>query len=140
MRKPDGHDGRVRQSEGGALVAEVRGGRVEGSLWSEGSLLSIASHGSVLSIGSVGSALSVGSVGSVGSVFSTGSAMAAGSLMSWWSLGSVMSAQSVGGLMDYKYSTAQRPVVRAAVLGGCAAATVAAALLATHAGPQPRRQ
>jgi hypothetical protein len=91
----------------------------------------------VLSIGSVGSALSVGSVGSVGSVFSTGSAMAGGSLMSWWSLGSVMSAQSVGGLMDYKYSTARRPVVRAAVLGGCAAATVVAALLANARWPAP---
>ncbi len=86
------------------------------SLWSEGSLLSVASQGSVLSIGSVGSALSVGSVGSVGSVFSTGSAMAACSLMS-------------------RGSAARRPVVRAAVLGGCAAATVAAALLASGRVP-----
>jgi hypothetical protein len=68
-------------------------------------------------------------------VFSTSSAMAAGSLMSWWSFGSVMGARSVGGVMDYRGSPAGRPAVRAAALGGCAAATVAAALLA--AGRRP---
>jgi hypothetical protein len=114
---------------------EVCSGRVKWSLWSEGSLLSIASQGSLLSIGSVGSALSIGSVGSVGSAFSVGSAMAAGSLMSWWSLGSVMSARSVGGVMGYRGSGARRQVVRAAVLGGCVGATVAAALRASSSGP-----
>jgi len=131
----DGHHWRTSPPDGGALSRRCAVVESKWSLWSEGSLLSIASQGSVLSIGSVGSALSIGSVGSVGSAFSIGSAMAACSLMSWWSLGSVMSARGVGGVMGYRGSGARRPVVRAAVLGGCAAATVGAALLASASGP-----
>ncbi|MGB7982741.1 MAG: hypothetical protein WCF36_18325 [Candidatus Nanopelagicales bacterium] len=46
-----------------------------------------------------------------------------------------MSARRAGGLMGYRGSAAGRPVVMAAVLRGCAAATVAAALLAAGRGP-----
>src|SRR5579872_770769 len=59
-----------------------RGARSRWSLWSEGSMLSIASKNSFMSIGSIGSAFSVGSVGSFLSAFSIGSAGSVLSLLS----------------------------------------------------------
>lgn len=98
-------------------------------------MLSIASQGSVLSIGSVGSALSIGSVNSAGSAFCIGSSASIGSLMSWLSVGSVMSANGRGTLMGHRSSTSS-PAMLAALVGGCAAATVAVSL---HLGGIPGR-
>ena len=101
------------------------------SLWSEGSMLSIGSQGSVLSIGSVGSALSIGSVNSAGSAFCIGSSASVGSLMSWLSVGSVMSAGGRGSFMGHR-SSMRSPAMLAALVGGCAAATIVVSRVVGH--------
>jgi hypothetical protein len=96
------------------------------SLWSDGSILSIASRGSILSVGSVGSCLSVASVGS---------AVSAASLLS---------AGSVLAVMSFR---ARRAVLRAGD-GGSASSTALPSLAAIFShrrrgseptGPMARR-
>jgi len=101
-------DGKTRRL---SRIPRVRGVSSPRSLWSSGSLLSIASEGSILSIGSVGSVLSIGSIGSACSVLSIGSAGSAASVLSFASKRSLLSAGSVDSVHGAPMGPRQRRAV-----------------------------
>ena len=105
-----------RETSGGGLHTRQLSFAIMTSLWSTGSILSIASDDSILSIGSVGSVLSVGSVGSACSILSVGSAGSIASALSFASTRSVLSARSSCSALGVPISARRRQALAIGVL------------------------